>query len=99
MAATQVSVSVTAHEAKVLFAVDDDGAGVPEDDRTRIFERFTRSDGGRGRSHGGAGLGLALVQRVADAHNGTVRCTASHLGGARFEVELPSPLPPVPSQP
>jgi signal transduction histidine kinase len=60
-------------------------------DRERVFERFTRLDEGRARGAGGAGLGLALVRAVAAAHGGTVRVLDSPLGGARFEVRLPTP--------
>ena len=90
-ATTKVSVELTHIETsgEVVLRVDDDGPGVPVEERTRIFERFARSDAGRGRGIGGAGLGLALVERVTRAHHGSVRCEASPLGGARFEVRLP----------
>ena len=65
-------------------------ASVEIADRTRIFERFARADDGRGRIHGGAGLGLALVQRVVAASDGDAHCTDADLGGARFEVRLPA---------
>lgn len=85
----EVAVGVHPDDGQVVLTVDDDGPGVPEEDRERIFERFARVDDGRSRNDGGAGLGLALVRRVVSAHNGTVICTASPLGGARFEVRLP----------
>ena len=90
-ATTKVSVELTQIETsgEVVLRVDDDGPGVPVEERTRIFERFARSDAGRGRGIGGAGLGLALVERVTRAHHGSVRCDTSPLGGARFEVRLP----------
>ena len=75
---------------EVVLRVDDDGDGVPESEWRRIFERFARSDLGRGRELGGAGLGLALVQRVVTSHEGSVTCSRAPLGGARFEVRLPS---------
>jgi signal transduction histidine kinase len=73
-----------------LLAVSDDGPGVPEADRERVFERFVRLDEGRSRTDGGAGLGLAIVRAVVVAHGGTVRCTRAESGGARFEIRLPS---------
>jgi signal transduction histidine kinase len=72
------------------LCVDDDGAGIAEADRQRIFERFVRLDGARARDAGGSGLGLAIVAEIVTAHGGTVTVGTSPLGGARFEVVLPS---------
>ena len=72
----------------VRFAVEDDGPGVPESERTRIFEAFRQV---RGRGLQGTGTGLAIVQRIASAHGGTVQVTdGEELGGARFVVALPA---------
>jgi signal transduction histidine kinase len=87
---TSVETSVASVNSHVVLRVDDDGPGVPAEERDRIFERFARSDDGRGREHGGAGIGLALVQRVVATHGGTVVCTDAPSGGARFEVTLPA---------
>jgi len=76
--------------ATVLLAVDDDGGGVPDAERERIFDRFVRLDDARGRDAGGSGLGLAIVREIAAAHGGTVAVAGSALGGARFEVRLPA---------
>ncbi len=89
-ARTHVVVELFTEANATVLRVDDDGDGVAEAERTRIFERFARSDPGRGREVGGAGLGLALVQRVVVAHHGTVTCTQAPLGGARFEVRIPT---------
>ncbi|CUJ48512.1 Sensor protein RstB [Achromobacter xylosoxidans] len=64
--------------------VDDDGPGIPVADRERIFEPFIRLDESRDRGTGGAGLGLAIVQRVAAGHHGSICVADSPLGGARF---------------
>jgi signal transduction histidine kinase len=74
----------------VRFAVLDDGPGIPPSDRDRVFERFHRTDGGRTRStSGGAGLGLAIVRAIAEAHKGSVS-VADHNGrGAEIELVLP----------
>ena len=69
--------------------VDDDGAGIQESDRQRIFQAFTRLDNSRNRASGGFGLGLAIVQRVLTWHSGHVQVTDSPLGGARFTVRWP----------
>jgi signal transduction histidine kinase len=74
--------------ARVRFAVTDDGPGVPPDERMRIFERFHRTDDARDRRAGGAGLGLAIVQAIAEAHDGEVRAVAPEEVGARFELEI-----------
>ena len=64
--------------------VDDDGPGVPEDDRRRVFERFSRLG-----PEGGSGLGLAIVDQQARLHGGRAHAEDSPLGGARFVVDLP----------
>ena len=75
---------------KTKLWVEDDGPGIAEADRQRIFERFVRLDGARARDAGGSGLGLAIVAEIVAAHAGTVTVGTSPLGGARFEVVLPS---------
>jgi len=75
---------------KTQLCVDDDGPGIAEADRQRIFERFVRLDGARARDAGGSGLGLAIVAEIVAGHGGTITVGTSPLGGARFEVVLPS---------
>nr|WP_314569942.1 ATP-binding protein [uncultured Pseudomonas sp.] len=70
--------------------VDDDGIGIPPDQRERIFEPFYRLDRSRDRATGGFGLGLAISRRALEAQGGTLTALASPLGGARFRVWLPS---------
>jgi signal transduction histidine kinase len=72
-----------------VLHVDDDGPGVPADERTRVFERFVRLDSARARSDGGAGLGLSIVAEIVAAHGGTAVVEESPLGGARITVRLP----------
>jgi signal transduction histidine kinase len=75
---------------KIRFAVQDDGPGIPDAERDRIFERFHRTDPARTRSAGGAGLGLAIVRAIAEAHGGQVRARDAPRGlGARVELVLP----------
>ncbi|MEV6869008.1 ATP-binding protein [Streptosporangium subroseum] len=69
--------------------VVDDGAGIAEPDRERIFERFTRLDAARSRDRGGTGLGLAIISDVVHTHSGTIIVGQSPIGGARFELRLP----------
>jgi signal transduction histidine kinase len=74
---------------RVRFLVEDDGPGIPLDQRERVFHRFHRTDAARDRASGGTGLGLAIVRAIADAHGGSVAAGASPEGGARIELELP----------
>ena len=78
----------------VTLRVDDDGPGVPEPDRERVFERFTRLDDARTRDRGGAGLGLSIVRAVARDHGGSVAVGTASIGGASFTVRLPASVTP-----
>jgi two-component system OmpR family sensor kinase len=80
-------------DARIRFVVEDDGAGIPPDQRERVFRRFHRTDSARDRASGGTGLGLAIVRAIAGAHGGTVRAGASPEGGASFALELPGFTP------
>jgi signal transduction histidine kinase len=75
-------------DGTVVLVVEDDGAGVPEADRERIFERFVRLDEARARDGGGSGLGLAIVREIAAAHGGAVAVEAAASGGARVVVTV-----------
>jgi signal transduction histidine kinase len=71
--------------------ISDDGPGVPEADRSRVFERFVRLDDARARDAGGSGLGLAIVRQLVRAAGGHVRIDdAGPLPGARVRVDLPA---------
>ena len=70
--------------------VGDDGDGIPEGERERVFERFVRLDAARARDTGGSGLGLSIVQGIAAAHAGSVRVDESASGGACLVVTLPA---------
>ncbi|MCS5492029.1 sensor histidine kinase [Curtobacterium flaccumfaciens] len=87
-ASTRVAVSLTEHDGSAVLTVDDDGTGVPEDERERVFERFVRLDEARSRDAGGAGLGLAIVRDAVRAHGGDTTVVTSPLGGARFVVRI-----------
>jgi signal transduction histidine kinase len=87
---TQVAVEVTEVDGIVRVVVDDDGDGVPEADRARVFERFARLEDSRSRDDGGAGLGLAVVASITAERGGTAEVGESPLGGARFTVTFPS---------
>jgi signal transduction histidine kinase len=72
----------------IRFLVEDDGPGIPVEQREQIFDRFHRTDAARDRASGGTGLGLAIVRAIAAAHGGTVTAGRSPEGGARIELEL-----------
>ncbi len=92
-AETRVAVGCTEQAspagATAVITVDDDGPGIPDADRTAVFERFRRLDDSRQRATGGTGLGLAIVLDIVDRHGGSVEIATSALGGARFVVTLP----------
>jgi signal transduction histidine kinase len=83
-----VKVRVARSAGRVLVSVEDDGAGVHEHERERIFEPGTRGSAG-GTNGSGAGLGLALARRLARSASGDVEAVA-HDGGALFAVRLPA---------
>ncbi|WP_411158333.1 sensor histidine kinase [Streptomyces sp. CBMA29] len=89
-ARTEVTVSVRRGDGWIVLAVADDGEGVSEAERERIFERFVRLDEARSRDDGGAGLGLAIARDVAHRHGGSLTVGAAQSGGARFELRLPA---------
>ncbi|MFI6401790.1 sensor histidine kinase [Streptomyces sp. NPDC050548] len=78
----------TQHRHAVLEVLDD-GPGIPPEDHQRIFERFSRLDDARARDDGGAGLGLAIAQRIATTHHGTLTLAPSPQG-AHFLLHLPT---------
>jgi signal transduction histidine kinase len=85
-----VRVSVHDRDGRARLLVDDDGPGIPEADRERVFERFTRLDEHRARNGAaGAGLGLSLVRGIAERHSGTARVETAPLGGVRVVLDLP----------
>ena len=89
-ARTSVWASVQDEGPWVVVRVEDDGYGVPIEDRDRIFERFARLEEGRSRDGGGAGLGLALSRRIVEHHGGRIHVEDRPAGGAAFVVTLPS---------
>ncbi|MFH8488685.1 sensor histidine kinase [Streptomyces longisporoflavus] len=89
-ASSHVTVSTRADGGWAVLEVADDGDGVPQDERDRIFERFVRLDDARTRDDGGAGLGLAIARDVAARHGGTLTVREAPGGGALFELRVPA---------
>ena len=85
----RIEVSARLEDGGVVLAVTDSGCGIQDADLQRIFQRFARAEPHRSRPSGGLGLGLAIVQAIAEAHHGsvTVQSTVGH--GSEFEVHLP----------
>jgi heavy metal sensor kinase len=83
-----VSIELTASSGDALIRVRDNGIGIPAKDQPFVFNRFYRVDKARSRAMGGAGLGLSIVRRIAEAHGGSVSLE-SGASGSIFTVELP----------
>lgn len=84
-----IAFSLIESDGHVVLDVDDDGPGVPETERQRVFERFVRLDEARARDDGGAGLGLSIVYHLVVAHAADITVADAPLGGARFEIRFP----------
>lgn len=88
-AKTCVEVSAYKELDKLVIHVEDDGKGIPQQSRDTLFEPFKRLDKSRNKSQGGYGLGLAIVNKVCQWHNGHCNITTSELGGAKFTIAVP----------
>jgi two-component system sensor histidine kinase SenX3 len=86
---TRVGIGVTHRDGAVEIAVTDQGVGIPESERDRVFERFFRVDSARSRQTGGTGLGLAIVKHVVQNHGGDVRVWSQQGRGSTFTIRLP----------
>ncbi len=85
-ARSAIVVRVVAGDTEVELVVEDDGPGIPEADRERVFKPFARLDDSRQRASGGYGLGLSIVQRIAEWHGGRVWVDQAPAGGAAFHL-------------
>jgi signal transduction histidine kinase len=82
-------VSAVTNEEWITLTVDDDGPGIPPEDRERVFEPFVRLDASRNREHGGTGLGLAITRDAVRAVGGSVSLSDASSGGLRVTLRLP----------
>jgi two-component system OmpR family sensor kinase len=89
-ASGRILLSASRAEGAVEIVVDDDGPGIPESEREKVFDPFYRLDRSRDRATGGFGLGLSITRKAVALHGGTVRTEVSPLGGARFVITLPA---------
>jgi len=88
-AAGAIRLSAVRVGGKLVLAVEDDGPGIPEEERERVFEPFYRLDRSRDRATGGFGLGLSIARKAVLLHGGSLAVEQSALGGARFVMTLP----------
>ncbi|MEO5535662.1 MAG: ATP-binding protein [Pseudolysinimonas sp.] len=86
---SRIGIGVTHTDGVVEIAVTDQGVGIPEAERDRVFERFFRVDSARSRNTGGTGLGLAIVKHVVQNHGGDVRVWSHQGSGSTFTIRLP----------
>lgn len=85
----EIQVSLTPVEDSFRLVVRDTGSGIPEEARSRLFERFFRVEGAHGRTYEGTGIGLSLVQELVRLHGGAVRVESEVGVGSTFTVSIP----------
>ncbi|MCV7206657.1 sensor histidine kinase [Mycolicibacterium peregrinum] len=86
---SRIDVTSREQDGTVELIIADDGPGIPESDRLRVFDRFVRLDSDRSRNGGGTGLGLAIVSEIVAAHGGSIAMTERPGGGTAVRVQLP----------
>jgi signal transduction histidine kinase len=93
-----IEIGVRLEDGYAVFTVTDSGCGIPEGELSRIFGRFARAEPYRSREAGGFGLGLPIVQAIAQAHHGSVRVHSASGRGSKFEMRIPAVLKHVPAE-
>ncbi len=86
---SKIILKLSERNGKVELLVEDDGPGIPEEERQRIFDPFVRLESSRNRQYGGYGLGLSIVSQILRCHNGEVTAGSSDMGGAAFLLSWP----------
>jgi DNA-binding response OmpR family regulator/nitrogen-specific signal transduction histidine kinase len=84
-----VEISVTPHAGGYRVAVRDDGSGIPEEFRSRIFQRFAQADSSDTREKGGTGLGLSITKAIVERHDGQIDYVSTQGNGTVFHFDLP----------
>ena len=87
--AATVRLAASRRGSHLVFTVDDDGPGIPLEEREAVFRPFVRLDDARNQDAGGGGLGLTIARDIAHSHGGSVRLEDSPLGGLRAVVTIP----------
>jgi signal transduction histidine kinase len=93
-----IELSARRDGGNIVLTVTDSGPGIPANEVSRIFSRFSRIDTGRSRTAGGFGLGLAIVKAIAEAHHGSVQVHSTMGHGSVFELHLPAAMAAVSSK-
>jgi signal transduction histidine kinase len=89
----RVEVAASGNGSQIRIEVADEGPGIPDEEVSRVFERFYRSDTARSSQDGGSGLGLAIARWIIDLHGGEIRAERREPSGCRMVVELPAGAP------
>ncbi len=89
----EVTVAAHGNERRVTIEVADEGPGIPQNEASRVFERFYRADAARSSTQGGTGLGLAIARWIVDLHGGEIRVDSGRPVGCRMVVTLPGIAP------
>ena len=84
----EIETTIPKNEHKVYVAVSDNGCGIPENQRRKVFEAFYKTDESRGCDKTGSGLGLCAAKEIINAHGEIIVCKESEMGGAKFEFTL-----------
>lgn len=85
-----IEIAMGVRDEKTVIKVIDHGEGIPKQLRSKVFERFYRSDNSRNRDTGGSGLGLAIARGIVEAHKGRIVAEETKDGGATFRITLPN---------
>jgi two-component system OmpR family sensor kinase len=86
----EISVALGNKDSSTIIKVIDHGEGIPKQLRSKVFERFYRSDNSRNRDTGGSGLGLAIAKGIVEAHKGKIVAEETPGGGATFKITIPN---------
>ena len=85
----RIDIDLVVQDREAHIIIDDNGIGIPEDEQSRVFERFFRVDKARSRSMGGTGLGLAISKQIIEEHNGRIELTSRENKGTKVKIILP----------
>ena len=90
---TSVTITATSSNDGAIILVSDEGYGIPEDSRERVFEKFYRLERDNSSDVIGSGLGLTMVREIVERHGGNVSIQSSPMGGSTFRVFIPTTVP------